>query len=445
MGGRKGVGSTSIVTLGTGPTGGPITAVNPLSVNGDSVYTKDIDLDVSDNGGFSGEVTDYFDSLTSVNVDASATNPKQIKVWLNRTIQTAAIGFGCNDGTKSFSNVKVSVLGSNEAVRSVADASADNTKYNSLVLNFEPESANGFLIEFFTADEVGLSNLIIYKSANVNSRLQGIGPSGCLSDVGVSASGNLRTTDSENGLAIAKGEVAGTGFVHKFGKAPDFDPGDGFVTIWDGADDSGINQMSYVYSTSAAIDTISSSNAGDAVDVEIQGLADDWTFVSQTVTLNGQSKVTLPTPLRRAFRMKNAGASDIAGNVYCYEDTAITGGVPNDSTKVRAIIENGNNQTLMAVYTVPEGKTGYIRSFFAAGANTGFLTTGASEIKLFARDFGGVFRLRHDTAISASPYQHTYVEPEGPFPEKTDIEMRANTTIGASAISAGFDIVLVDN
>lgn len=146
----------------------------PLSSNGDSIYVKDIDVDNSDNGGFSGEVTDYFDSLKTVNYDASATNPKIIKVWFNRTIQTSAIGFGCDDLTKSFSNIKIKALGSGEAVRHVKDLSTDSTKRNSYVVELPPLALNGVQIEFHTADEIGLSNLIIFKSENANARIQAI-------------------------------------------------------------------------------------------------------------------------------------------------------------------------------------------------------------------------------------------------------------------------------
>ena len=59
-------------------------AQNPLSISSDSIYSMDLDLDYCDNGGFSGTVSSYFDSLKLVNSDASATNPKSIKLWFNR-------------------------------------------------------------------------------------------------------------------------------------------------------------------------------------------------------------------------------------------------------------------------------------------------------------------------------------------------------------------------
>ena len=146
-----------------------------LPITLDSVHVADIDVTNSDNGGFSGVVTDYFDSLETVNNDASATNPKIIKIWFNRTIQTSAIGFGCNDLAKSFSNIVIKTLGSGEVVRDTFDAfKNDNTKRNSQVIDITPAKLNGLIIEFHTADEIGLSNLIIFKSLNVTARLSAI-------------------------------------------------------------------------------------------------------------------------------------------------------------------------------------------------------------------------------------------------------------------------------
>lgn len=261
-------------------------------------------------------------------------------------------------------------------------------------------------------------------------------------------SGNLKTTDAENGLAIAKGEVAGTSFIHKFGNAPDFDTTDNEVDIWDGADDSDINQMSYQFSTSADIDSISSSDASDTQDIEIQGLDEDYNLVTQTITLNGQNRVALTTNLIRVFRLKNVNSTNLADNVYCFVNTTLSSGVPVDTTKVRAMIHSENNQTEMAVYTIPAGKTGYMRDWYAA-------TSGASKnsnfiIKLKARPFSKVFQLKHKSALSdngTSSYQHKYEEPEK-FTEKTDIIMSAQMlAVGATqaSISAGFDIVLVDD
>lgn len=264
--------------------------------------------------------------------------------------------------------------------------------------------------------------------------------------------GNLTISDNSNGLAIAQGNVTGSTFIHKFGQAPDYDTGDGFVTVWDGANDSlfaGSPPMTYTYSSTANIGTISSSDASDTGDIEIQGLDTNYDLVTQTVTLNGQTDVSLSTNLLRVFRMKNVGSSDFVGVVYLRTNgSGQTSGVPDTANTVRAIVNDGNNQTLMAVYTIPSGKTGYMRDWYAN-------TAGASKnsnyvIKLLARTESQVFQLKHISALNetgTSALQHMYSEPEM-FAEKTDIEMRCNVTaagVTVASVGAGFDIVLIDN
>jgi len=173
----------------------------PLSVDGTRIYVKDIDVANSDNGDFSGVITDYFDSLKTVNNNASATNPKVIKIWFNESIQTNSIGFGCDDLTKSFSNIKIKALGSGEEIRYINDDFVnDDTKRNSFLVGMIPLAANGIQIEFHTADEIGLSNLIIFKSQNVNARIQAINE----------VTGEIENISSFNGALNMT-----DGFVHK--------------------------------------------------------------------------------------------------------------------------------------------------------------------------------------------------------------------------------------
>lgn len=174
-------------------------AQNPLPTDGDSVYVKDIDVANSDNGNFSNEVIDLFDSLKTVNVDNTANNPKSFKVWFERTIQTSSIGFGCDDLTKSFSNIVIKALGSGEEVRYVNDMSSDNTKRNSYLVQLPPLALNGIIIEFHTSDEVALSNLIIFKSTNHISRQQAVKPDGTVTNIGATNNDNLRVSINEYG------------------------------------------------------------------------------------------------------------------------------------------------------------------------------------------------------------------------------------------------------
>ena len=206
--------------------------------------------------------------------------------------------------------------------------------------------------------------------------------------------------------------------------------------------------MTYTFSSTADIDSLSSSDNGDTQDIEVQGLDSSYNLVTQTITLTGQTRKALDTDLIRVFRLKNVGTTDLAGTVYCFVNVETTGGVPNTLANIRAQVDNGNNQALMAVYTVPAGKTGYMRNWYAstAGANK----SSNYVIRMKARPFGQVFQTKHLSAIAddgSSTALHTYIEPEV-FAEKTDIVMSAQMkAVGGTlaSVSAGFDIVLVDD
>lgn len=289
----------------------------------------------------------------------------------------------------------------------------------------------------------------------VKAALTGENGAGLWHNVGVTADGDLTISDNSDGLAIAEGNVTGKTFVHKFGESLDFDQSDGEVTIWDGANDtlfSGSPPMAYTYSSSADIGLISSSNVGDTQTIEMQGLDGSGNLVTQTITLNGQTDVDISatgTDLERVFRMKNTDSTNVAGVVYLRTNgSAQTSGVPDTANTVRAIINNGNNQTLMCVYTVPAGKTGYMRNWFASTA--GASRSSEYKLKLKARPSGGVFQVKHVSAVSddgSSVFQHSYEEPEV-FEAGTDIELTVEMLLAAATqadVGGGFDIVLVDD
>lgn len=280
----------------------------------------------------------------------------------------------------------------------------------------------------------------------VKAVLTGVDSDGVFRNVNTTKDGTLAISDQSSGLAIAIGLVSGVSFIHKFGAAPDFDIADGFVTVWDGAEDGEpYEQMVYNYSTVADIDFISAQDNGDTQKIEIQGLDANYDLVIQTKTLAGNTPVELDTYLIRVFRVKNVGSVDFGGHVFCYvSGGTVTAGVPQVGADVRAVVHSANNQTEMAVFTIPAGMTGYMRDWYASTA--GAKRDSSHTIRLLARPFGQVFQLKHTGNIDVngtSYIKHTYVEPER-FAEKTDIEIRMNTSENEAGVAAGFDIVLVD-
>lgn len=258
---------------------------------------------------------------------------------------------------------------------------------------------------------------------------------------------NTPTSSStgDTGLDIAAGNITGISSINKFGFAPDFDTGDNEITIWDGADDGNANKMVYTYSSTADITDIVSSSASDTFEVEVQGLDTSYNEVTQTKTLTGTTSVALDTALIRVFRMKNNSSSAAVGKIQCGVGSTTTS---FSTANLRAEIAVGREQTLMSIYTVPNGKTAYMTGwfFYTAGTNR----SSDYNITIMARPTGGVFQIKHHGSIldgASNEVSHKYM-PYSSFAAKTDIESRAQITTGgvvAAGISAGFDLILVDD
>ena len=243
-------------------------------------------------------------------------------------------------------------------------------------------------------------------------------------------------TASDFPLAIARDLVAGVSHINKFGENPDVDST--AEDIWDfgGA---------YIFSTTAAIDTLSSTNVNDLQDIIVEGLDSDWLEVVQEVTMNGQSKVSLTIPLIRINRAFNNDDNAVQGNIHIYENTAISGGIPTDGTKVRAMIRDGNNQSLMAIYSVPANKTAYME-LVTWDLSRDKVTT--ANVTWRVQLFGKKFRVQHRTTVLSTGTSNTIRDYKPPvkIPPKSDIKSRCESvsTIN-TAIGSTFDLILVEN
>ena len=244
---------------------------------------------------------------------------------------------------------------------------------------------------------------------------------------------------------IAKGNVTGHTTIEKFGEVSSVSTSSDPADVWDGGDVSGAEL--YTFSTTADIDSLSSSDDTDSQDILIQGLDTDWNEVNQTVTLNGQTPVSLSTNLIRVFRMVNMGSTDIAGVVYNFvSGGTVTAGVPQTVTDIRAIINNGNNQTLMCIYSVPSGKTGYFWGGYVS-VSRGPSSSTFADFTWRARLFGGVFAVKSRIATMSngrSSWDYTYKVPLA-LPEKTDVLIRVEQVGATLGASGGFTVVLIDN
>jgi len=229
---------------------------------------------------------------------------------------------------------------------------------------------------------------------------------------------------------VAEGEIEGYSYVNKFGQNDDLNSST-YEDIWD-------QGGTYVYPAdgTAPIVKLIGHDAADTEPIEVQGLDINGDAVTQTKTLTGTTAVTLDTPLWRVFRLKNVGTSDLVDYV-CAIDTG--------DTQDYACINNGNNQTLMALYTIPAGKTGYL---YKGTNNLSSTTRGVSASgRLWMRPFGMVFQLKKTFGLDSngSSFLQIVNAIPGAIPAKTDIRISAIARANGVTLNTTFDIVLKDD
>lgn len=138
--------------------------------------------------------------------------------------------------------------------------------------------------------------------------------------------------------------------VNIVGRNADIDIGS--EDIWDGGGD-------YTTFPAAAVVHVSSSAVGDTTQsVTVVGLDAAGSPQTEVIALNGTTEVAGVL----SFSAINSASLDAtcAGDVYVYEDDAITAGVPNTATKVRSKIPIGATKTFNGFYTVPAGYDGLL-------------------------------------------------------------------------------------
>ena len=230
----------------------------------------------------------------------------------------------------------------------------------------------------------------------------------------------INSFGSASNIPIAAGLVDGYGHINKFG-ATDGDVTSG--TIWDGNNDN----VAYPYPADSVVAVASTQNSGAAV--LVQGLDANYNAVSETINIGA----TGATVFSRIFRANMVDTNNDA-------DVSLTMG----GTVAAKIIED-QAQTLMAVYTVPAGKTAYLLKTQMGGDKSS--NNAAMKYSLMARDTdnGNVFQIKGISYTAGG--QSVVVDYPIPlkFEEKTDIRIDVVAAQGGQTCSAMFDLILVDN
>ena len=228
-------------------------------------------------------------------------------------------------------------------------------------------------------------------------------------------------------IKISRGMVKGASFIHKFGAVPSLATNT-TGTVWDK------NDTVYPWATwaTAGIINVDSSSASDVgKSVTVVGLDENYNQISETITLTTQTNNNSSNSFIRIFRAFISDGETNIGQIS----------VQRDTTDV-AIITAGYGQTLMAVYTVPAGYTGYLYKG-TCSAQSGADGTG----NMFVRYFGqSSFRIGHSFEVSGAGGQYMYdFSFPIPIPEKSDIDVRITTRSNNGRYTAAFDLLLVQN
>ena len=239
----------------------------------------------------------------------------------------------------------------------------------------------------------------------------------------------------DTGLLISQGAISGRSHINKFGRNPSVTAAS-TMEIWDGA-------VAYTWPTTASVTHVRAavdSATTQSMVIEVQGLDTNWLAVTQTATLDAgdsTTEVILGPALRRVFRMKVLDAA--------VADQDIWAGPTGFATK-QAVITAGNNQTLMAMYTVPADMTAYLVSWYATVNPATNLDPTSNPIKLWARDNAAGYapQIKHAEGLIVGSEHHSYY-PYPVFTEKTDIYLTASPVGKAADVSAGFDLILDQN
>jgi len=240
---------------------------------------------------------------------------------------------------------------------------------------------------------------------------------------------NLRVNSFPYLYGISEGAITGHNALLKFGTRTTL-AANTQSTIWEG------NTALYQYLTTAQQLKVSSSSANDtalgtgARIITIFGLDANWNEISEDIIMNGVSIVTTVNSYLRIYR----AFVTTCGTSYSNEGKITIRN--NANTVEQCVITANDGQTLMALWTVPMGRTAYmLKGTVSTDSNKG------ARVSFFTRrnDNGAIlypWQIKYRAFIFGGENEFVF---DIPFkiPEKTDISVRVTTPASAGTTSAG--------
>jgi len=208
-----------------------------------------------------------------------------------------------------------------------------------------------------------------------------------------------------------------------------------------GMHDGQVNTLGDTY----RIVKVAAGKTGMAVAHIKNGLDADFDFQGEFIIMNGTTNV----PTVGAYVRMNRVHSDLIGSNQTNVGT-ITATADTDGT-VTAQINPGNSQTLMAHYTVPRNKVGFIVAWDSILGKAGGTAGASAETSLRFSKFAPINTVCNiiqsilNPSFSGNSAPRRDFRPYKIVKEYTDIFARIDyVSANASHITAEFDIILVD-
>lgn len=210
----------------------------------------------------------------------------------------------------------------------------------------------------------------------------------------------------------------------KFGKSAALTTGS-LQTVWT----VGGNET---YVSTNTIDSISSSAIADTQEIYIEGHTvsgsgenQKFTFVSQVISLDGRTRVALPTPLARVSMAYNNNGSLLTGRVAVYENTALTNGIPTDVSKIHIDIPLGLQESFKAATTFSD------KDYFILTGGFGSVSlkqAGTADFYVEIREVGKIFRqVAAISATNGAPWV-VDLDPAVIIPKNCDVRVRVESS-----------------
>lgn len=194
----------------------------------------------------------------------------------------------------------------------------------------------------------------------------------------------------------------------------------------------------YPFPAAATATTIVSGSANDAAagtgaqTAKVTGLGADFREISEVVSLNGTSPVTLVNQYLRVNRVEILTAGTDLTN-----DGAIS--VKQSSTVITTIVA-GAGRSQMAIYTASINRPGNaIKKLYFSNYNA---VVGDGVYTLFTRKVGAVWQIRHIETCYGTTQPSRDISLDAPIYLDPGEDVRVSVTVNANstAVSAGFDI-----